>query len=165
MRRLSAKSAKIIFLACSQLLACHFSRADAQHPQVSISCFVLQVYKDSTKLPSPQSVRMYSTSKQWDLVQENGQYCLPQETAGLSVLDLTFRVGPDEFVLFSMPRERFSGSWNFYFGGKEFAKLRGLPKSAEATTSCMVEFGGGEPGTGMVISPCRKKDARETSGR
>ena len=155
---LGAKLATIILFAFLAL-SCEFARVVAQQPQASTGCFILHVYKDSTRLPSPQSVRLSSASKQWDLAQKDGQFCLPQETAGTSKLDLAFRIGSDRFSLYSLPVERFSGSWNFYFGGREFAKLHGLPKSSRASKSCMVEFDNGEPGTGMVISPCRQKDS------
>jgi hypothetical protein len=140
------------------LLLCESSRVCAQDPQVSAGCFMLKVYKDSTRLSSPQSVRLSSVSKQWNLAQKDGQFCLPQEADRASTLDLTFRIGHDRFSLYSLPVERFSGSWNFYFGGREFARLRGLPKSSQASKSCMVDFDNGEPGTGMAISPCRQKD-------
>lgn len=152
------KSATIVVFAFLALLQPGSPRAAAQRPQPSTACFRMKVYKDSERLPSPQSVRLYSASKHWDLAQNDGQFCLPQETTGASKLDLTFRIGPDRFSLYSLPVGRFSGSWNLYFGGKRFAKLHGLPKSAQAAKSCMVEFDDGEPGTGMVISPCRQKD-------
>lgn len=158
MQRLGVKSATIILFASLALLARESPRAAAQQPQGSTGCFILHVYKDSASLPSPQSIRLSSASKQWDLTQKNGQFCLPQEAAEASTLDLTFRIESDRFSLYSLPVGRFSGSWNFYFGGREFARLHGLPKSYQVSKSCMLEFDNGEPGTVMAISPCRQKD-------
>lgn len=159
MLRIGTKSAAVTLFACLWLLPGESPPACAQQPQVSAGCFMLQMYEDSTRLPSPESVRVYSATKHWDLAQKDGQFCLPQETGGISTLDLSFRIGRDRFVLFSLPVRRFSGSWNFYFGGKEFARLHGLPKTSKASTSCMVEFDDGEPGTGLVLSPCHERES------
>jgi len=158
-RRFSAKSARIILFASLALLPCESSRVCAQQTQVSAGCFMLKVYKDSTRLSSPQSVRLYSVSKRWDVEQNNGRFCVPQEAAGESMLDITFRVGPERFSIPSLVVGRFSGIWNLYFGGREFARLHGLPKTSKASTSCMVEFDDGEPGIGLVLSPCHERES------
>jgi hypothetical protein len=159
MQRIGAKSATIILFASLTLLPREPSQASPQQPQASTGCFILHVYKDSKRLPPPQSIRLYSASKQWDLGESDGHFCIPKETTGESLLDLTFRIGHDRFSLYSVPVRRYSGAWNLYFGGKEFARLHGLPKTSKASTSCMVEFDDGEPGTGMVVSPCRQRES------
>jgi len=120
-------------------------------------CFSLHVYKDEETVAGPSTVTLHSKTTRWNVARDKGQFCLSEEMGSTEALDLSFQSGEDQFYLSSIPTAKFNGRWSFFFGGKRFAYLHGLPKSAAAGKSCVIEFNEGEPGTGVIISPCRSR--------
>jgi hypothetical protein len=144
----------LLFLACimlpSQSLCASPTRETGNR-----RCFSLEPYDDAEKVVGPNAVRLYSKTRHLDVTLDMGRFCIPGELADSEFLDLSFQIGRDQFYLPSIPMGKFTGTWSFYFGGRRFAYLHGLPRSTPAAKSCVVEFNEGEPGTGSVISPCR----------
>jgi len=118
-------------------------------------CFSINAYEDDEKVVSPSVILLLSKEKEWHVMQENGHFCLSDEMVKAQSYDLVFEIERDRFFLYSVAIDLFTGKWDFYYGGKRFAYMHGLPKKMRPTTSCCVEFNNGEPGTGLMISQCR----------
>jgi hypothetical protein len=118
-------------------------------------CLSIQTYDDDKRVDGPSVILLLSNGKRWHVMQENGRFCLSDEIVKEESFDLIFEIGRDRFILNSVAVGRFTGKWDFYYGGKHFAYMHGLPKKMHPAKSCDVEYNDGEPGTGDMISGCR----------
>ncbi len=118
-------------------------------------CFSIHAYDDDKRVEGPSVILLLSNGKRWHVIQKNGHFCLSDEIVKEQSIDLIFEIGRDRFILNSVAVDRFTGKWDFYYGGKRFAYVQGLPKKMRPTKSCSVDYNNGEPGTGDMISNCR----------
>ena len=87
----------------------------------------------------------------------DGKFCVPKAMEGLVSIDVGFVLRGKLFDFGERPMWQLSVPWDVSFGGREFGRRLGQLKSINAKTACSVEFQAGEPGMGIIISPCRSK--------
>jgi hypothetical protein len=130
-----------------------FSSARAQEP--STNCVAIRLIKDGKTIEGPRSVTFLNQAGKQDVDIREGKFCVPELMAHEPALDFTFVLGKERFFFPRLPEERFQASWDISFGRDIKKRLAGLPQAKKANQACIVEFNQGEPGTGMILSPCR----------
>jgi len=131
----------------------------AQHsePIKADSCFVLRMHHNDRRVYDPITVIFVSREGRKAARWDDGKVCLPDGLDGFDQLDIYLRVKEDVFYLPSVSKESFQIPWDFYFGERKYAYLKGVPKSLHPAHACTIEFRSGEPGTAEIYSNCRRK--------
>jgi hypothetical protein len=121
----------------------------------SVRCLEVHMTKDGRPVDGPRSVTFLDRAGKQTVDIREGRFCVPEQMARESELDLTFILGKERFYFPRVPIARFDAPWDISFGGKTYARLAALPRSANAKQACTVIIRKGEPEVGMVQSPCR----------
>jgi len=154
--RIICPIAKIGLLSLGVMLFSGYgSYASPQPATGSRFCLSIHTYEDEKRIEGPSMILLLSNGKRWRVMQEDDHFCLSDEMVREQSFDLVFEIGRDRFFLYSVTIDHFTGVWSFYFGGKYFAYMHGLPKKWRPTKGCVVEYNNGEPGTGDMLSGCR----------
>jgi hypothetical protein len=118
---------------------------------------VIRIYRDTERVASPASVLFESNGTDTNVKVANEEFCVPKEMRSLAAVRVGFVLGEDLFNFGPIPMERLGVPWDVYFGGKKYAKSLGHLQHVSPAAACTIVFHGGEPGVGVVYSPCRSK--------
>ena len=130
--------------------------AQSSGPSKSL-CVAMQVYRDFERVDGPSSVLFELNGIDTSVKVIGGKFCVPDEMKGLATVRVGFVLGHDLFNFGPIPLERLSIPWDIYFGDKKYARSLGHLKYIKAAAACSIEFREGEPGVGVVYSPCRSR--------
>lgn len=135
-------------------------RAFREYEAARPKCVTLSLWLDGKQVPAPSTITVGSSGTSTTIVPTDGCFWLPEG-----------RFSDDQklFVMFEVPGERvaFGGLRSDFFTGPWIISIpaderpRGwravFHPANKARQSCRVTFDFGEPGTGMITSPCAVK--------
>jgi hypothetical protein len=137
------------------LLGMAFAKVSAQSaaPQDS-HCFTIQVRLNGKTVDGPQVITLKTKQNESKASLEGGCFRVPPALSKEKAIDVIFTVPRNKVYLSAIATGFFAGPWVVDLEDKGFGK-GALPKHARAKEACAVEFDDGEPGTGIVETPCR----------
>jgi len=135
------------------ILLCSWGLSAARGQAEPNRCLRFNLWNDSHRQLSPDTVEFIDGTKQVSVHQSDGKYCLPEQWESTKTLDITFEIGRNRLYLTQISTDRFFSIWTVSYGLSVNKRLPGH-STDKKLSACAIDFNEGEPGVGVLINPC-----------